>query len=718
MKFLVVLFFVLFVDLVMAQQTVDKIKVNNLNLPSESASSALLINGSKQVKASASVSSTELEYLDGVSSAIQTQLNAKAADSDVMKLTTDQSASGVKTFTGKTVASSTSNGFRPCPVMTQGQRDLTSPASGDCVYNSTNNKWNIYNGTAWKEAGGGAGGTRLQLMSDPSFEDGVTEGTCTGCTATSETSVVLVTPTNEKSGKAAFSASAGDYKVTKTTSSQFASAQGYVRCQIKTNQSGVEFKAYVDGVNNDNAQDTVDVIGDSVWRPYEIAIVHGSTSAGWAIDADSSITGDIYFDECAVVVGEVGLDVAQAQLAVSGYFAGTAASNLSRTSATLGAFTTVTAFPAPTYAINDWGCATTDANKFAVTCDRVPPGKVVFTVITTLFNSASTNSRAAIFDGTTQSTGHSTNGGSGTGNLYPVTIKGEFVYTSQGSRTFEPYVSSGSGSVTLSSDDLSGGNPRFWIEYYPPAAKIYSQACNDLRACENTFTAKLSSTGVVSAENLDWINGNCVQATGLKTCTLNTSALGLTTGMVCTYTANASTHIPIVQTSNSTTVAVENANTAGVTTAGAGELRCTKAPPDYKDKNQITGTFANVVTAPGISKPKTCYVQAGGATAGTACSAGTCTEYFDNCGTATTTFSSTGIYQMVFSAGTFAASSYAIPKASNGNAGHGCFPYVSGWRSGSDGSLTVDMRCSITSGGSDGTLTNTFFTVEVDGQAP
>jgi hypothetical protein len=190
MKFLVVLFFVLFVDLVMAQQTVDKIKVNNLNLPSESASSALLINGSKQVKASASVSSTELEYLDGVSSAIQTQLNGKQAtltftpedvankgastslgvsntlyptqnavkvyvdtlDGQNFKLTGSQSASGTKTFTGRILATSTTSAFLPCPSMTQTQRDALSPVAGDCVFNNTSAQVEFYSGSTWASA--------------------------------------------------------------------------------------------------------------------------------------------------------------------------------------------------------------------------------------------------------------------------------------------------------------------------------------------------------------------------------------------------------------------------------------------------------------------------------------------------------------------------------------------------------------------------------------
>ena len=53
---------------------------------------------------------------------------------------------------------STTQGSRPCPSMTEVQRDaIGTPASGLCVYNTTTNKLNIYNSstTAWEAAGGG-----------------------------------------------------------------------------------------------------------------------------------------------------------------------------------------------------------------------------------------------------------------------------------------------------------------------------------------------------------------------------------------------------------------------------------------------------------------------------------------------------------------------------------------------------------------------------------
>lgn len=52
--------------------------------------------------------------------------------------------------------SSTTRGSKPCPLMTETQRDaLAGPLNGQCIYNTTSSKLNVYNGSIWKAAGGG-----------------------------------------------------------------------------------------------------------------------------------------------------------------------------------------------------------------------------------------------------------------------------------------------------------------------------------------------------------------------------------------------------------------------------------------------------------------------------------------------------------------------------------------------------------------------------------
>lgn len=60
------------------------------------------------------------------------------------------------TVEGKIEAVSTTESSKPCPAMTEVQRDtIVSPANGSCVYNTTTSLLNVYNGSLWKSAGGG-----------------------------------------------------------------------------------------------------------------------------------------------------------------------------------------------------------------------------------------------------------------------------------------------------------------------------------------------------------------------------------------------------------------------------------------------------------------------------------------------------------------------------------------------------------------------------------
>jgi hypothetical protein len=62
-----------------AQQNIKKLNVDELKLPTESASKALYLDGSNKIKSSATVDDTELSYLDGTTSSVQTQINSKQA---------------------------------------------------------------------------------------------------------------------------------------------------------------------------------------------------------------------------------------------------------------------------------------------------------------------------------------------------------------------------------------------------------------------------------------------------------------------------------------------------------------------------------------------------------------------------------------------------------------------------------------------------------------
>jgi hypothetical protein len=59
------------------------------------------------------------------------------------------------TINGQYNVNSTTLASKPCPVMTQTQRDALTATQGKCVYNSTTTSLNVYNGSTWGSVGGG-----------------------------------------------------------------------------------------------------------------------------------------------------------------------------------------------------------------------------------------------------------------------------------------------------------------------------------------------------------------------------------------------------------------------------------------------------------------------------------------------------------------------------------------------------------------------------------
>ena len=78
---------------------------------------------------------TELNYVDGVTSAIQTQIDTKAATTAV-------------------VTKTSATGSGALPAGTTAQRD-GSPAAGYIRFNTTDTSAEIYDGSAWSPVGGG-----------------------------------------------------------------------------------------------------------------------------------------------------------------------------------------------------------------------------------------------------------------------------------------------------------------------------------------------------------------------------------------------------------------------------------------------------------------------------------------------------------------------------------------------------------------------------------
>lgn len=337
-----------------AQQTFNSLRVKDLELPSETALKILYLDGSNKVKSS-SASSTVLTYVETLTSDAQTQIDAKedaitsglttewwrgdktfqaltksdvglsnvdnTSDLDKPVSTATQTAittesgltvhkagtetiTGDKLFTGQLTATSTTKGNRPCPVMTDAEMlAIGTPANGDCVFNSTKKSQYVYDSVTpkWKaNGGGGGGGTRYELMTDSSFEDSATtDGACTTCVASQESTVLVVTPTNEKALKMAFSASTGNYTVDEAVTSYMLGADATVSAWIVAPATATDcyFVSRRDGADTG---DSTLLIKDGYPHYYEKIVIVGATSIGWKINCPTSITANIIADESSV----------------------------------------------------------------------------------------------------------------------------------------------------------------------------------------------------------------------------------------------------------------------------------------------------------------------------------------------------------------------------------------------------------------------------------
>lgn len=134
------------------------------------------------------------------------------------------------------------------------------------------------------------------------------------------------------------------------------------------------------------------------------------------------------------------------------------------------------------------------------------------------------------------------------------------------------------------------------------------EKCANDYECTDTFSAQVSATGVVSNENIDWINGNCTVASP-SVCTLNTNlkdgTSGLSTPMNCVVSGgNGGNRIFFV--SNSTTSAVSIQDVVMLTNINVAldtpfQLKCQKGSQDYKPKTAKIASSNGVPTVPGLT---------------------------------------------------------------------------------------------------------------------
>jgi hypothetical protein len=496
------------------------------------------------------------------------------------------------------------------------------------------------------------------LLLNPGFESGIGKWTNSAGTFTADYSVFVQ---GKASGKVVLSSQAMNFFQDSTLfATQLADGmQAILTVKIKSNVAGVRVCPRQAGVVITSL--CVSVQGNDKWGLYQIPFVTGATSQGISINSDgNSITGTIYVDESYVGVSNILNSSSEAKLAGEAYFAGTTGCNWTRTSTTVGAFGTVAACPGPTIVRQSLGAwQTTDSDLPRVTVNNLPAGtyKAKFMVRTFLVTSG--NSGFAINDGTTTCEPQYGQTG-GIGQYTGLMIECTFNYTSAGNRVFELYAGSTANTITVSSD--TSASPRisskFILEYYGSNSTYTTTAgINNV----DVFSAKINTAGdAVSEENVDWLPATCADADpGESSCTFNSGIFTTTPNCVCAIKNQVSSGDCKI-TATSTGFTTYNS----VATNFEIQVMCQKQGADFVASKTITGTFNEVMTAPGITKPKTCYYAFGGASATLAsptnCTTGTCVEIFDSCNSGSApAFSATGVYNTFsFASGTFANSSH------------------------------------------------------------
>lgn len=151
-----------------------------------------------------------------------------------------------------------------------------------------------------------------------------------------------------------------------------------------------------------------------------------------------------------------------------------------------------------------------------------------------------------------------------------------------------------------------------------------TQQCIQDGSCENTFSANIDASGVVSKENLDWISGNCTYSSGNAVCTLRSNLFGAAPTCVASTTSSAHRTWVISETTTTVSLSMRNLSQAGANEAF--NLVCTRATGDYKPRFSAPALVGSVMS----NSQSTLRIESAliaGASDTTVCSTSNCTVY-------------------------------------------------------------------------------------------
>lgn len=605
----------------------------------------------------------------------------------------------------------------------------------------------------------------INLLSNPGFEHSTfTTGWTAGGTSTqtAETSTII-------HGKKAFESVASSQTFTLTQdstlyASQVSGMQGLVGLWMSNTQPSCSICSRAAGVTS--STNCVTAATDGRWKSYEIPVVLSATSNGISVSCASG-SGTTLVDEAYVGLMPIGRmpEVAQAQLAGESYFAATAScGGWTRTSTTVGAFSTDADCPGPTVIrenIGSW--QTTDVDLPEQTVNNLPAGTYKARFIMPA-SEASGTVVWAINDGTTTCQQHQ---GSTTSSYTQQIAECTFVYTEAGDRSFELYTATTAGAVTMDMTTTTVGSAiRFMLEYYPPSSKIYSQNVDNTWVDCGLTSGDFAGFGTISSVddsckregtdllmNVRFTAGTVTAAEARVNLRLNGVALtsspspGLQAsitnvgqyvvsdsgtqhgGVVFAEVSTAYVTFSDKQTWSGGSITAYAKAVGSNVLASSGSLSFTaRIPISGWTSSPITGTFAEMMRTPSIPRPKTCYYYFGGASATfsgpTECTTGTCVEVYDSCGTGSPpTWATTGVYTgLIFAAGTFSNVSPVLCSCYSWDVTtaqvRGCLVYFAtggnSWASSASGGWNGNMFTSTAAG----TASDGYTVVKCEGGSP
>ncbi len=115
---------------------------------------------------------SELEIRLGNGAGVRKLVFDYSPDADTAEIQVD-STTDYFNLTRSFDVSDTTRGSTAYPVMTEAQRDLTTPAEGQGVYNSTAKTLNIYDGSSWVGVGSGGGAGSLDTFVSNNYDSTV-----------------------------------------------------------------------------------------------------------------------------------------------------------------------------------------------------------------------------------------------------------------------------------------------------------------------------------------------------------------------------------------------------------------------------------------------------------------------------------------------------------------------------------------------------------------